>query len=87
MTEPASYEEYKNGTAAFQAHTLKSAFAAVQVEVMEGLEPQERVVIPSSRASRPPRPSTTRSEYGKARAAREGAAIIATGLRRRPLTL
>ncbi|MDR2335049.1 DUF1330 domain-containing protein [Diaphorobacter ruginosibacter] len=77
VTRPEQYEEYKKwSTAAMQAHNAELCVRGGQVEVMEGDWNPERVVVlkfPSFDAARAFYHSP---EYGRARAAREGAAIM-----------
>jgi uncharacterized protein (DUF1330 family) len=76
VTDPVQYEEYKKwSSAAMQVHGAEVCVRGGQVEVLEGDWSPERVVIlkfPSMDAARRYNDS---SEYGKARAVRQGAAV------------
>ncbi len=77
VTDPVQYEEYKRwSSAAMQAHGAEICVRGGAVEVMEGdWNPGRTVVLkfPSADAAR----AFYRSpEYARARAAREGAAIM-----------
>ena len=77
VTNPAQYEEYKKwSTAAMQAHGAEVCVRGGQVERLEGDWAPERLVVlkfPSFEAAKAFHASP---EYGKARAAREGAAVM-----------
>lgn len=77
VTDPAQYEDYKKWSgAAMQAHGAEVCVRGGQVEVLEGDWAPERLVIlkfPSLEAARAFHASP---EYGKARAARQGAAVM-----------
>ena len=77
VPDPVQYEEYKKwSTAAMQAHGAEVCVRGGRVEVLEGDWSPERIVIlkfPSVEAARRFNDSP---EYGKARAARQGAAIM-----------
>ncbi len=77
VTNPAQYEEYKKwSTAAFQAHNAEICVRGGAVEVMEGDWTPERVVIAKFPSFEAAKTFYHSPEYGKARAAREGAAIM-----------
>ncbi len=77
VTNPAPYEEYKKwSTAAFQAHNAEICVRGGQVEVMEGDWTPERLVIAKFPSFEAAKAFYHSPEYGKARAAREGAAIM-----------
>jgi uncharacterized protein (DUF1330 family) len=77
VTNPAQYEEYKKwSSAAMQAHGAEVCVRGGQVEVLEGDWRPTRLVLlkfPSVAAAKAFNDSP---EYGKARAARQGAAIM-----------
>jgi uncharacterized protein (DUF1330 family) len=77
VTNPAQYEEYKKfSSAAMQAHGAEVCVRGGRVEVLEGDWAPERVVLlkfPSVEAARAFNDSP---EYGLARSARQGAAIM-----------
>ena len=77
VTNPTQYEDYKKwSSAAMQAHGAEVCVRGGRIEVLEGDWSPERVVIlkfPSVEAARRFNDSP---EYGKARAARQGAAIM-----------
>jgi len=77
VTDPVQYEDYKKwSSAAMQAHGAEVCVRGGRVEVLEGDWSPERIVIlkfPSVEAARRFNDSP---EYGKARAARQGAAIM-----------
>ena len=77
VTDPAQYEEYKKwSTAAFAAHGAEVCARGGQVEVMEGDWQPDRVVIAKFKSFEAAKAWYHSPEYGKARAAREGAAIM-----------
>ena len=77
VTNPTQYEEYKKwSSAAMQAHGAEVCVRGGKVEVLEGDWAPERLVIlkfPSFEAAKAFHASP---EYGKARAARQGAAVM-----------
>jgi uncharacterized protein (DUF1330 family) len=77
VTNPQQYEEYKKwSSAAMQAHGAEVCVRGGKVEVLEGDWSPERLVIlkfPSVEAARRFNESP---EYGRARAARQGAAVM-----------
>ena len=77
VTNPVQYEEYKKwSTAAMQAHGAEVCVRGGKVEVLEGdWNPQRLVILkfPSVEAAKKFNDSP---EYGKARASRQGAAIM-----------
>ncbi|MBT9501243.1 MAG: DUF1330 domain-containing protein [Burkholderiaceae bacterium] len=77
VTNPEQYEEYKKlSSAAMQAYGAEVCVRGGKVELLEGDWTPERVVLlkfPSLEAARTFNDSP---EYGKARAARQGAAIM-----------
>jgi len=77
VTNPAQYEEYKKfSSAAMQVHGAEVCVRGGKAEVLEGDWAPERVVLlkfPSLEAARRFNDSP---EYGRARAARQGAAVM-----------
>lgn len=77
VTNPQQYEEYKKwSSAAMQAHGAEVCVRGGKVEVLEGDWSPERLVIlkfPSVEAARRFNDSP---EYGRARSARQGAAVM-----------
>ncbi|HEX5286055.1 MAG TPA: DUF1330 domain-containing protein [Polaromonas sp.] len=77
VTDPVQYEDYKKwSSAAMQAHGVEVCVRGGKVEVLEGdWQPQRLVVLkfPSFEAAKA---FDASPEYGKARAARQGAAIM-----------
>ena len=77
VTNPVQYEEYKKfSTAAMKAHGAEVCVRGGTIEVLEGDWTPERVVLlkfPSLEAARAFNDSP---EYGLARAARQGAAVM-----------
>jgi len=77
VTNPAQYDEYRQwSTAAMQAHQAEVCVRGGQVEVLEGDWAPERLVILKFANVAAARAFYDSPEYGKARAAREGAAIM-----------
>jgi Uncharacterized conserved protein len=77
VTNPTQYEEYKKwSTAAMQAHGAEVCIRGGQVEVMEGDWAPQRVVLLKFASFEAAKAFYLSPEYGKARAAREGAAIM-----------
>ncbi len=77
VTNPVQYEDYKKwSSAAMQAHGAEVCVRGGKVEVLEGDWTPDRLVIlkfPSAEAARTFNGSP---EYGKARASRQGAAVM-----------
>ena len=77
VTNPTQYEEYKKwSTEAMKAHGAEVCVRGVKVEVLEGdWNPQRLVILkfPNVEAAKKFNDSP---EYGKARAARQGAAVM-----------
>ncbi|WP_353236240.1 DUF1330 domain-containing protein [Diaphorobacter ruginosibacter] len=77
VTNPTQYEEYKKwSTAAMQAHGAEVCIRGGQVEVMEGDWAPQRVVLLKFASFEAAKAFYLSPEYGKARAAREGAAVM-----------
>lgn len=77
VTNPEQYEEYKKwSSAAFVAHKAEICVRGGQVEVMEGDWQPDRVVVAKFESLDAAKAFYNSPEYGKARAAREGAAIM-----------
>ena len=77
VTNPTQYDEYRKwSTAAMLAHQAEVCVRGGQVEVLEGDWAPERLVILKFANVAAARGFYDSPEYGKARAAREGAAIM-----------
>ena len=77
ITDPQQYEEYKKwSSAAMQAHGAEVCVRGGKVEVIEGDWQPDRVVLLKFPSLAAARAFDASPEYGKARAAREGAAIM-----------
>ena len=77
VTNPVQYEEYKKwSSAAMQAHGAEVCVRGGKVEVLEGDWAPERLVILKFPTFEAAQAFDASPEYGKARAARQGAAIM-----------
>lgn len=77
VTNPAQYEEYRKwSSAAMQAHQAEVCVRGGKVEVLEGDWAPERLVILKFADMVAARAFYDSPEYGKARAAREGASVM-----------
>lgn len=77
VTNPEQYAEYRKwSSAAFEAHNAEICVRGGQVEVLEGDWHPERVVVVKFPSMDAAKAFYNSPEYGKARAAREGAAIM-----------
>lgn len=77
VTNPTQYEEYKKwSSAAMQAHGAQLCVRGGAVEVLEGDWTPERLVILKFPSMAAAKAFDASPEYGKARAARQGAAIM-----------
>ena len=77
VTNPAQYEEYKKwSTAAMQAHGAEVCVRGGKVEVLEGDWAPQRLVILKFPSVEAAKKFDASPEYGKAREARQGAAIM-----------
>jgi len=77
VTDPVQYEEYKKwSTAAMQAHGVEVCVRGGKAEVLEGDWQPERVVVLKFPTFEAAKAFDASPEYGKARAARQGAAIM-----------
>jgi uncharacterized protein (DUF1330 family) len=77
VTNPAQYEEYKKwSSAAMQAHDAEVCVRGGAVEVLEGDWTPERLVILKFATVQAAKAFDASPEYGKARASRQGAAIM-----------
>ena len=77
VTNPQQYEEYKKwSSAAMQAHNAEVCVRGGSVEVLEGDWQPERLVMLKFPSVEAARRFDASPEYGKARAARQGAAIM-----------
>jgi uncharacterized protein (DUF1330 family) len=77
VTNPEQYEEYKKwSSAAMQAHGAEVCVRGGKVEVLEGDWTPDRLVLLKFASVEAARAFDASPEYGKARAARQGAAIM-----------
>ena len=77
VTNPEQYEEYKRlSTIAMKVHGAEPCVRGGKVEVLEGDWHPERIVILKFPSVEQAKKFNDSPEYGKARAARQGAAIM-----------
>ena len=77
VTNPEQYEQYRKwSSAAFEAHNAEICVRGGRVQVLEGDWQPERVVVVKFPSMDAAKAFYNSPEYGKARAAREGAAIM-----------
>ena len=77
VTNPAQYEDYKKwSTAAMQAHGAEVCVRGGKVEVLEGDWAPQRIVILKFASVDAAKAFNDSPEYGKARASRQGAAVM-----------
>jgi uncharacterized protein (DUF1330 family) len=77
VTNPTQYEEYKKwSTAAMQAHGAEVCVRGGKVEVLEGDWSPARLVMLKFPSVEAAKAFDASPEYGKARTARQGAAIM-----------
>lgn len=77
VTNPTQYEEYRKwSTAALQVHGAEVCVRGGKVEVLEGDWAPQRLVILKFPSVEAAKAFDASPEYGKARAARQGAAIM-----------
>lgn len=77
VTDPQQYEEYKKwSTAAMQAHGAEVCVRGGQVEVLEGDWGPTRLVMLKFPSVAAAKAFDASPEYGRARQARQGAAIM-----------
>lgn len=77
VTNPVQYEDYKKwSSTAMQAHGAEVCVRGGRVEVLEGDWAPERLVILKFSSLEAAKAFNASPEYGKARAARTGAAIM-----------
>lgn len=77
VTNPTQYEDYKKWSSeAMKAHGAEVCVRGGKVEVLEGDWAPERIVILKFASVEAAKKFDQSPEYGKARAAREGAAIM-----------
>ena len=77
VTHPAQYEEYKKwSSAAMQAHGAEVCVRGGQAHVLEGDWTPERLVVLKFSSLAAAHAFYNSAEYGKARTARQGAAIM-----------
>ena len=77
VTDPVQYEEYKKWSgAAMQAHGAEVCVRGGKIEVLEGDWQPARLVILKFSTFEAAKAFSDSPEYGKARTARQGAAIM-----------
>jgi uncharacterized protein (DUF1330 family) len=77
VTDPQQYEEYKKwSSAAMQAHGAEVCVRGGKAEVIEGDWQPERLVVLKFPSVEAAKKFDASPEYGKARAARQGAAVM-----------
>jgi uncharacterized protein (DUF1330 family) len=77
VTDPVQYEDYKKfSTLAMQAHGAEVLVRGGAVEVLEGDWTPDRLVVLKFPTVEKARAFYNSPEYGKARTAREGAAVM-----------
>ncbi len=77
VTNPTQYEEYKKwSSAAMHAHGAEVCVRGGKVEVLEGDWSPERIVILKFASVDAAKAFNDSPEYGKARASRQGAAVM-----------
>jgi len=77
VTDPVQYEDYKKwSSAAMQAHGVEVCVRGGKVEVLEGDWQPERLVVLKFPSFEAAKAFDASPEYGKARVARQGAAIM-----------
>ena len=77
VTNPTQYEDYKKWSSlAMQAHGAEVCVRGGKVEVLEGDWAPQRLVILKFPTVEAAKTFDSSPEYGKARAARQGAAIM-----------
>lgn len=77
VTDPQQYEDYKKwSSAAMQVHGAEVCVRGGKVEVLEGDWSPERLVILKFPTVEAARRFNESPEYGRARAARQGAAVM-----------
>ena len=77
VTDPVQYQEYKKwSTAAMQAHGAEVCVRGGKVEVLEGDWNPSRLVIMKFPSVEAAKAFEASPEYGLARAARQGAAVM-----------
>ena len=77
VTDAAQYEDYKKwSSAAMRAHGAEVCVRGGPVEVLEGDWTPERLVVLKFPTVEAAKAFNASSEYGKARASRQGAAIM-----------
>ena len=77
VTNPQQYEEYKKwSSVAMQAHGAEVCVRGGKVEVLEGDWSPERLVVLKFPSVEAARRFSDSPEYGRARAARQGAAVM-----------
>jgi uncharacterized protein (DUF1330 family) len=77
VSDPVQYEEYKKlSSAAMQAHGAEVCVRGGKVEVLEGDWSPSRLVVLKFPSVEAAKKFSSSAEYGKARASRQGAAVM-----------
>ena len=77
VTNPTQYEEYKKwSSAAMQAHGAEVCVRGGKIEVLEGDWEPQRIVVLKFASVEAAKAFNDSPEYGKARASRQGAAVM-----------
>ena len=77
VSDPVQYEEYKKlSSAAMQAHGAEVCVRGGKVEVLEGDWSPSRLVVLKFPSVEAAKQFSASAEYGKARASRQGAAVM-----------
>ncbi len=77
ITNPTQYEEYRKwSSAAFEAHGVEVCVRGGKVEVLEGDWTPDRIVVLKFPSFAAAQAFSASAEYTKARAARQGAALM-----------
>ena len=77
VSDPVQYEEYKKlSSAAMQAHGAEVCVRGGKVEVLEGDWSPSRLVVLKFPSVEAAKKFSASAEYGKARASRQGAAVM-----------
>ena len=77
VTNPTQYEDYKKwSSAAMQAHGAEVCVRGGKIEVLEGDWEPQRIVVLKFASVEAAKAFNDSPEYGKARASRQGAAVM-----------
>ena len=77
VTNPTQYEDYKKwSSAAMQAHGAEVCVRGGKIEVLEGDWEPQRIVVLKFASLEAAKAFNDSPEYGKARASRQGAAVM-----------